>query len=391
MIYLYLPVKKNRGGLMATDKEMLFAVQAVKNSFITPDKVQECIDIQKSLKDRNNQDVSLDTIFLEMNYLTEEQIAFLLEQSIPESITLEKARELPEYEVTEKIDDGGVASLFRAVHKHTGAPCVIKILLPIHTLNKAFIEAFRHEAELLIRLDHANIVKGFEYDVYPAEHIEISPRERMYYFSMEIVPGQSVQDDIDELGSIEENKALHIILQVAEALEYLHENKIVHRDIKPDNILYDGYANIKLCDLGEAIEIVENRERGIENVTCGSVQYISPEQAKGLSDLDTRSDIYSLGATLFHLCTGEVPFSGKDSTDIMVKQVIESLNSEKYRDKSLSPFIGYFIEKMMAKEREIRYQTPKEVIKDISEIIQGTKDLQYDPKKDPELGRFFQN
>ncbi|MCL4731567.1 MAG: hypothetical protein KJ044_14165 [Planctomycetes bacterium] len=113
------------------------------------------------------------------------------------------------------------------------------------------------------------------------------------------------------------------------------------------------------------------------------MQYISPEQARGMADLDIRADIYSLGATLYHMVIGELPFTGKDSMEVMAKQVMEGLNQHTLKGGKISVHMHYFIEKMMSKERDFRYQTAREVVDDVTEVLQGAADLQYNPENDP--------
>jgi serine/threonine-protein kinase len=176
-----------------------------------------------------------------------------------------------------------------------------------------------------------------------------------------------------------EDAALYIILQAARALEFMRTQNILHRDIKPGNIMLTRENTVKLIDLGFAT-IVGGETGGESDSTLGTVQYISPEQARGQTDLDVRSDIYSLGATLYQLVVGELPFSGEDSEEIMAKQILESLSSPALKNRGkISPHMHYFIEKMMAKEREIRYQSPLELIEDIENTIRGKKTLTYRP------------
>jgi serine/threonine-protein kinase len=115
------------------------------------------------------------------------------------------------------------------------------------------------------------------------------------------------------------------------------------------------------------------------DTTVGTVAYISPEQARGESDLDVRSDIYSLGATLYQLVVGELPFAGHDNHEVLAAQILASLSSEVLKSRRISPHMHYFIEKMMAKEREVRYQSPTELIADIEQQIHGKKTLDFDP------------
>jgi serine/threonine protein kinase len=141
-------------------------------------------------------------------------------------------------------------------------------------------------------------------------------------------------------------------------------------------------GRVMLVDLGFAAPIRKDLAGQYEDETCGTVQYISPEQAKGMADLDIRADIYSLGATLYHMVVGELPFTGKDSMEVMAKQVMEGLNQHSLKGGKISVHMHYFIEKMMSKERDFRYQTAREVVDDITEVLEGAADLQYNPAED---------
>ena len=368
---------------------MLFAVNAVKQGLLSPQQVQECMDIQRGWQDKGK-NVQLLAIFLKKGYLSKEQILELQRGPAPlaRTITLEQASAIEDYQFEEKIGEGGVASVFSAVNPE-GELVAVKILFPCHAVNPVFVQRFFDEGRFLEELEHPNIVKGYGIGVWPDNFEELPPEKRLHYMEMELVEGQSVQDDLNENGPMPEAKALRTITQIAEALAYLNSRNCVHRDIKPNNILYTDDGSIKLYDLNFTKKIENTEaESDTEDTTCGTVQYISPEQARGFRDVDIRADIYSLGATLYHLVIGEVPFSGKDSMEIMAAQVLNSLESDKYRKRGLSPFIGYFIEKMMAKEREIRYQTPQEVVDDINQIIKGAADLIYNPDDDPMVQKF---
>jgi serine/threonine protein kinase len=157
---------------------------------------------------------------------------------------------------------------------------------------------------------------------------------------------------------------------------------IIHRDIKPGNIFLVKGGGVKVIDLGFAQEI-GSAAAGEEETTSGTVQYMSPEQARGQRDLDVRADIYSMGATLYHMVMGETPFSGGDSLEVMAKQVMESLNSGGMKNQRVSKHMHYFIERMMSKDKELRYSTPRELADDIKEQIEGFRSLEYKDREDP--------
>jgi len=180
------------------------------------------------------------------------------------------------------------------------------------------------------------------------------------------VRGETLEDQLLRGDRFDEVDALRIVHAVASALAYLKNEGFVHRDLKPGNLMRDGQGAVRLIDLGFAVQVGNATE---SDVTVGTVEYIAPEQARGESGLDSRADIYSLGATLYHLVVGEPPFAGEDNQEVLLKQVMAELSSEKIKALDLSPQLHYFIEKMMAKDREIRYQEPAEVVADLEEKL----------------------
>jgi serine/threonine-protein kinase len=271
--------------------------------------------------------------------------------------------ELARYEIRATLGAGGTATVYRAADRTSGAEVALKVLLPARAADPLSVARFVEEAKLLIRLRHDGIVRGHR----------VARESGSYYFVMDLVAGETTLEPLLRGEVFAEDDALAIVLQVARALEYLRSQGVVHRDIKPGNIMWTPDARAVLIDLGFA---AAGRTGEDSDTTVGTVQYISPEQAEGKGDLDVRSDIYSLGATLYHLALGELPFEGPDDHDILRKQVLESLSSERIRSRKLSTHLHYFIEKMMAKEREIRYQTPAELIADMEAQLTGRAALQ---------------
>jgi eukaryotic-like serine/threonine-protein kinase len=241
------------------------------------------------------------------------------------------------------------------------------VLHPRLTPNAATRRGFREEAELLMRLEHDNIVRG----------LALGRSHGLEYFAMEYVDGDTLLEYITKKVVFNEDAALYVILQIARALEYLNREGVVHRDVKPGNILLTRDNTVKLCDLGFAA--TTGSADGESDTTVGTVAYISPEQARGRTDIDIRSDIYSLGVTLYHMVIGELPFHGSDDSEVLAKQILESLSSEELKGRGISDHLHYFIQKMMAKNREIRYADPAALISDISEHIRGKKTLTYNP------------
>ncbi len=289
----------------------------------------------------------------------------------------EDVPELPGFDVIAVAGRGGTAIVLEAKEKKSGRVVAIKVLRRELEADPKAKAAFLREAKLLIGLKHENVVAGEKVGAFQGRLV----------FLQEFVPGKSLQDLLKGGQAFDEDQALYIVLQVARALRYLAQNGVVHRDVKPANVLLTARNEVKLIDLGFASSMGEaapdgGADSGAEPAatTVGTVAYISPEQARGQSDLDVRSDIYSLGATLYQLVVGELPFTGHDNQEVLAAQILASLSSEVLKSRKISPHLHYFIEKMMAKEREVRYQTPDELIADIEGQIRGKKTLEFRPE-----------
>jgi serine/threonine-protein kinase len=184
---------------------------------------------------------------------------------------------------------------------------------------------------------------------------------------------------------MDEEVALQVVVDVAGALLHLHEEHLVHRDVKPGNVLWSEDRGAVLIDLGFALQ-GDTASSG--DTTAGTVHYIAPEQARGDGKLDVRADIYALGATLYHLTTGSLPFEGT-SEEVLAKQVLESLSGERIRALDLSPQLHYFLEKMMAKDPEMRFQGPEQLQKDVQVFLDQRKhqrDTEQRLRDRPKLG-----
>jgi serine/threonine-protein kinase len=284
----------------------------------------------------------------------------------------EDVPELPGFTYLKKLGEGGSARVFRVRTKDDRTEAV-KILHE-HLADSAIdVKSFLREAALLKQLDHENVIKGYRAGRHAGAYLSF----------MEDVEGVTLQEKIHEGGAFDEDGALFVILQVARALEYLREHGIVHRDVKPGNILVTDDNVVKVIDLGLASTGAEDAggSAGSGSHTAGTAAFVSPEQALGQADLDVRSDIYSLGATLYQMVLGELPFAGDDA-ELLQKAVLEGLSAEATKGGRISAHMHYFIEKMMAKDRDIRYQDPQELMADIEDQIAGKKTLQHEEPDD---------
>ncbi len=285
--------------------------------------------------------------------------------------------ELSRYELQDLLGQGGTARVFRARDKTSGDTVALKVLLPELCADKLAVERFVTEARLLVELRHSGLVQG----------LRVAREASVIFLAMQLVPGECLQDRLARGEVLEEDEALRIVVQVAGVLGYLHGRGLVHRDVKPGNILLeDATGHAVLIDLGFAARATNDTGAG-SGTTVGTAHYISPEQARGAAAIDVRADIYSLGATLYHLVTGELPFAGATGEEVIAKQVLESLSSDKIRAMNLSPQIHYFIEKMMAKDKGDRFQTPGQLAAEIEAYLRAREHERAHPERDPPSAR----
>jgi serine/threonine protein kinase len=288
------------------------------------------------------------------------------------SRTVNPQEPVPGIRIVGKLGVGGTATVFLAEDVKNRRKVALKIMHPSLAKDEKAVRRFRRESALLVSFDHPNVVKAYA-------HGMMGP---LCYLVMECLEGESAQEALDREKRFPEARSLEIIEEVAKGIDYMQSRGIIHRDIKPGNIFLVKGGGVKVIDLGFAQEI-GSAAAGEEETTSGTVQYMSPEQARGQRDLDVRADIYSMGATLYHMVMGETPFSGGDSLEVMAKQVMESLNSGGMKNQRVSKHMHYFIERMMSKDKELRYSTPRELADDIKEQIEGFRSLEYKDREDP--------
>jgi serine/threonine-protein kinase len=272
----------------------------------------------------------------------------------------EVTQPFPGYRVTGLLGEGGMSTVYRAVYLANKTPVAIKVLKPIQALRGDYRRRFEDEARLLLELEHHAIVAGYERGT-SAGHA---------WFSMDLVEGVTVQEVIERRGFLTPPEALSITWQVAQALAYLHARGLLHRDMKPGNVMVEASGRARLIDLG-LVGRMGGAAAEASNVTVGTVEYLSPEQARGRADLDPRSDIYSLGVSLYHMVVGEVPFQGETDYEVMAKQIMASLDTQKVKNRRIPPEVHFFIAKMTSKERESRYARLEDVVRDVAGYLPG--------------------
>jgi serine/threonine-protein kinase len=274
--------------------------------------------------------------------------------------------EIPGYEILGLLGSGGTSDVFRAREKKSGRIQALKVLNAKSTRHEATRAAFVSEARLLSELDHPGLIKGYG----------VAKSGTTYFSRLECVEGSTLLELLDRGQAFTEPVALRVILTVAEVLAYLAEKEVIHRDVKPGNIMLDHNGRVKLIDLGFAAH--KDAAPARDGTTVGTVAYLSPEQARGGGGADMRSDIYSLGVTLFHLVVGRLPFESSNDSEILRMQVMQSLSSPELKSRGFSPHLQYFVQKMMAKEAEVRYQSWSELMADIRAQLEGRESLDFE-------------
>jgi serine/threonine-protein kinase len=267
---------------------------------------------------------------------------------------------LPGYEITEILGKGGMGAVYKARDTILGRWVAVKLLAPILAENKEYVDRFFREARNLQKLRHPNIVEAYDAGVAGFHK----------FFIMEYVDGASVDRLLDERRKLSESEALGITRQIAGALDYAWQRKIVHRDVKPQNMLRSSSGVVKLCDLGLSKDIVTD----ISITMTGSVNctppYASPEQSQGLSDVDCRSDVYSLGVVLFLMTTGELPFTADSPGQYLIQHVTKPPPDPAGKNPDLSPKVAKLILRMLEKQPADR-PTPGEVAGVIDKYLNG--------------------
>ncbi|MCK6473113.1 MAG: protein kinase [Planctomycetes bacterium] len=272
--------------------------------------------------------------------------------------------QIPGYKILEKIGIGGMGTVYKAKQLSMDRIVALKVLNEKYSNDREFVDRFVREARAAGKLNHPNVI-----------HVhDVSKAGGRHYFSMEYIDGNSVKEELRIHGKIGTDKALDIMLQTAKALEFAHENGIVHRDIKPDNIMLTNDGVVKIADLGIAKTFEEvPRSPNDNRRVMGTPHYMAPEQALG-KDIDHRVDIYSLGATFYHTLTGTTPFSGSTAHEVLKAHIQESLPAIQTVNKGVPDPVCFIVERMMAKLPEKRYPNVTRLIEDLERVQQGIHD-----------------
>lgn len=258
------------------------------------------------------------------------------------------------YEILEKIGNGGMATVYRAKCHILNRFVAVKILRDEFTTDSEFIKKFNSEAQSAASLTHPNIVSIYD----------VGNEDNLYYIVMELIQGKTLKEIVVEDGILSWKWSVNVAIQIASALETAHKNNIIHRDIKPHNIIITEEGIAKVTDFGIA-KAVSNSTITAFGTTIGSVHYFSPEHARG-GFTDAKSDIYSLGIVLYEMLTGKVPFDADTPVSVALKQVQEEPVDPMKYNSSIPVSVNRIILKSMQKDPNIRYKNATEMLKDLT-------------------------
>ncbi|GMV83979.1 MAG: hypothetical protein AMXMBFR7_51630 [Planctomycetota bacterium] len=271
-------------------------------------------------------------------------------------------RFIGDYELLAKLGEGGMGAVYKARQRNLDRIIALKVLAPALAGHADYIQRFMREARATARLNHPHIISG----------IDVGCLDGHYFFAMELVEGETLRQRIEREGPLPETEVMRIGAAIASALAHAHLNGLVHRDVKPDNILIDTTGTPKLADLGLSKGTVdEDAALTKSGFAVGTPNYMSPEQVEGRRDVDGRADAYALGCTLYHAATGRPPFQGPSAAVVMVMHLKERMEHPQALREDLSDECCALLGRLCELERERRYANLADAAEDMEALSQG--------------------
>ncbi|PKM50657.1 MAG: hypothetical protein CVV02_10250 [Firmicutes bacterium HGW-Firmicutes-7] len=257
------------------------------------------------------------------------------------------------YQIIEKVGTGGMSEVYKAKCTKLQRFVAIKILRDEYCLDDAFVKRFKAEAQSAASLSHSNIVNIYD----------VGNENKVHFIVMEFLEGKTLKEHIKEKGKLDDVETMKISACIASALEHAHANHIIHRDIKPQNIIITNDGKVKVADFGIA-RIASESTIIVNDVTTGSVHYIAPEQARG-GFCNQKSDIYSLGITMFEMVTGEMPYVADSPVSVALKHIHDRLPQPRDKNPNISKALEQIIIKATQKKPEMRYASAEKMLEDL--------------------------
>ncbi|HEY0983145.1 serine/threonine protein kinase [Schlesneria sp.] len=261
--------------------------------------------------------------------------------------------QLGKYRLLKKLGQGGMGEVYLAEDTKLGRQAAVKVLSKTLAREADFIARFQKEARAMARINHDNAVSVFDVD---EDH-------GLHYVAMEYVDGKSMQQWLNLLGTLSVGDALHVALRCAEVLQFAHKQNLIHRDIKPDNIMLTRNGKVKVADFGLAKALDDDLSMTASGMGLGTPYYMAPEQARNAKHVDRRSDIYALGITLYHLLTGQLPFKGESVMEVIMAKELGKYPPARKLNQQVPDKLDLIISKMIEKDPAHRMKDCDEVIK----------------------------
>lgn len=345
---------------MSQNREMLFLKIAVKNNLLSSEQAEQVV---ASIEKRQELGVKRTPaeVAVEKEFMTEEQ-AESVQAALRASLPPER---IAGFEVHEKIGGGAVGTVYKARQVSLDKIVALKLLHQSLSKHPKFVEQFIREAKAVGKLNHPHIVHA----------IDAGEVDGYDYLAMEYVDGETLKDRINSRGKLSEKEGLDLARAIAQGLANAHSHGLLHRDLKPDNILLGRDGQIKVADLGLAMPLDDAQVLAVEHKRMGTPYYLSPEQAQG-ERIDERSDLYALGATLYHAFAGKPLFTGKTVKEILTKQVHQTPVSLREVRGSLSEVTDALVMKLLAKDAADRFQSAAELLSAIDAAESATSTAQ---------------
>ncbi|MCH2135938.1 MAG: serine/threonine protein kinase [Phycisphaerales bacterium] len=350
------PPAAKTGGASTGGFDTMLGQLVVQQGLVTADEVQQC---RSHLKSKGqDQTGTLGDLLLAHEFITRRQMARLRRDFEARKST----QRIPGYRIKRKLGAGAMATVFLAEQISLDRLVAIKVLPRKFSEDRDFIARFYKEGRAAASLNHPNIVQA----------IDVGHAQDHHYFVMEFVEGETVYEKISRDKRIKETEAIDILRQSARALLHAHDKGFIHRDIKPKNLMLTKGGQVKLADLGLARSVDDHETAKAEaGRAYGTPYYISPEQIRGSMDIGPQADIYGLGATAYHMVTGQVPFNGKNPSEVMHRHLKAPLEPPDHLNPTLSAEFSQVLEMMLAKDCNHRYRTAADLLEDLELLRRG--------------------